>query len=186
VPDQQRIIVLGIGNPLVRDEGVGIRIIEELMSSYEWPGNVRLIDAGTMGLGILNLFKECDYMLIVDAVDGTGLEPGTVVRLTPEEIAPNQVRHSLHDTRFVDVLESAELLGYRPEADCVGVQVKELVSVNIGLTPQVEAAVPDAVEAALQILAERGVRPTASSGSSSDARLLESIRTGEPAPDPHE
>jgi hydrogenase maturation protease len=180
VSDQERIIVLGIGNPLVRDEGVGIRIIEELMSSYEFPDNVQLIDAGTMGLSILSLFRDCDYMLIVDAVDGTGHEPGTVVRVSPEDIAPNQVKHSLHDNRFIDVLEAAELVGTRPAADCIGVQVKELVSVVIGLTPEVEAAVPVAVEAALQVLAEHGVVAQPRTDVSEDGRLLEAMRIGEP------
>ncbi|MDO8964828.1 MAG: HyaD/HybD family hydrogenase maturation endopeptidase [Coriobacteriia bacterium] len=173
----ERVMVMGIGNPLMRDEGIGVRVIETMMSTLAFPDNVELVDAGTMGMGILNLFQQCDYMLIVDAVDGTGEAPGTVVRFTPEDIAPNQVRHSMHDTRFIDVLQAAELMGHRPEADCIGVQIKEMDVVDIGLTPELEASVPAAVEAVLAVLAERGITAEPRADASVDARVLEAIRT---------
>ena len=110
----ERITVMGIGNPLMRDEGVGVRVIEVLMSVFEFPDNVTLVDAGTMGMTILNLFQDCDYMLVIDAIAGTGEEPGTVVRLSAEDLAPNQVMHSLHDVRLVDVLQTAMLMGLEP------------------------------------------------------------------------
>ncbi len=178
----ERITVLGIGNPLVKDEGVGVRVAEILMSALRFPDNVAIIDAGTMGMAILNLFRDCDYMLIVDAVDGTGQPPGTVIRMSPEDIAPNQVRHSLHDTRFIDVLEAAELIGARPEAECIGIQVAQMSEIEIGLTPEVEAAVPAAVEAVLTVLAERGVSASPSSGPDVGASVLEAIRTFKTGP----
>lgn len=174
----KRVLVMGIGNPLVKDEGVGVRVIEEMMATLRFPEGVTLMDAGTMGMGILNLFQECDYMLVIDAVDGTGQPPGTVVRLTPEEIAPNQVLHSLHDMRFVDVLQAAELIGCRPATDCVGIQVADMDGIAIGLTPDVEAAIPAAVEAALSILREQGIETTPLDEAGEDARVLESIREG--------
>lgn len=179
---QERITVMGIGNPLVKDEGVGVRVIETIMASLAFPENVTVLDAGTMGMGILNLFKACDYLLVVDAVDGTGEPAGTVVRLSPEDLAPNQVLHSLHDMRLVDVLDAATLMGTRPEAECVGIQVLDMDGVAIGLTEPVEAAVPAAVAAVLQILGERGVSGTPRRDASIDARVLEAIRTGIASP----
>ncbi len=180
----ERIMVMGIGNPLMIDEGVGVRVIETLMATLEFPSNVELIDAGTMGMGILNLFNRCDYMLVIDAIDGTGYEPGTVVRLTPEDLAPNQVMHnSLHDLRFADVLQASELTGTRPEADCIGVQIADMSHIEIGLTPAVEAAVPAAVEAVLSVLAERGVTAVPRQDAPIDARILEAIRMFTPVPD---
>jgi hydrogenase maturation protease len=178
----ERITVMGIGNPLVKDEGVGVRVVEILMTSLTFPDNVTVIDAGTMGMGILNLFKECDYLLVVDAIDGTGEPAGTVVRLSPEDLAPNQVLHSLHDMRLVDVLEAATLLGARPEAECIGIQILDMDGVSIGLTEPVEAALPAAVSAVLQVLAERGVTAVERTDASVDARVLEAIRTGVAAP----
>jgi len=155
----ERILVMGIGNVLMRDEGVGCRVVEELHARYEFPATVEITDSGTMGMTILNLFREFDFVVVVDAVDGTGHEAGTVVRLSPEDIAPNQVRHSLHDTRFVDVLEAAELIGVRPEAECVGIQVEDMApaELTIGLSAPVEAAIDVAIDAVLTVLAERGV-----------------------------
>lgn len=173
----ERITVVGIGNPLMKDEGIGVRAIEVLMASCAFPENVTLIDAGTMGMSILHLFGECDYMLVVDAIDGTGEAPGTVVRLTPDDLAPNQVMHSLHDIRFVDVLEAAELMDIRPEADCIGIQIEDMSGVGIGLTPAVEAAIPAAVAAVLTVLAERGITAEPREDASVDARVLEALRT---------
>lgn len=176
---EERITVMGIGNPLMRDEGIGIRVVETLMTALEFPANVTLVDAGTMGMTILNLFQDCDYMLVVDAIDGSGERAGTVMRLTPEDLAPNQVMHSLHDVRLVDVLQSAMLMGLQPEVDCIGVQIEDMSDIGIGLSATVEAAVPDAVAAVLTLLAERGVAPTErpESEAGADAQVLKAIRT---------
>jgi hydrogenase maturation protease len=179
----ERITIMGIGNPLVKDEGVGVRVIEVMMSTLAFPDNVTLIDAGTMGMGILNLFQDCDYLLVIDAVDGTGEPAGTVFRMTPEDLAPNQIKHSMHDTRLVDVLEAAMLMGIQPEVDCVGIQVLDMDGVAIGLTQPVEDAVPAAVEAALVILAERGVTAQPQPNATIDGRILEAIRTWGAAPE---
>ncbi len=183
----ERVTVMGVGNPLMRDEGVGVRVAEVLMSSFAWPDNVTVLDAGTMGMGILNLFRDADYVLVVDAVDGTGEAPGTVVRMSAEDMAPNQVMHSLHDIRLVDVLEAAELMGIRPASDFIGVQIADMGAgserLEVGLTPAVEAAVPEAVAAVLVVLAEHGVEPRPRDGGGADARVLEALRTRGKMPD---
>lgn len=154
----ERVLVLGVGNPLVRDEGVGVRVAEILASSFTFPPNVTVLDAGTMGMSILNLIRDADYVLVVDAVTGTGAPPGTVIPFSAEEVVPNQVMHSLHDVRFADVLEAAELLGCRPQSDFVGVQVADLNGIDVGLSPAVEAALPRAVGAVLDMLSAHGIR----------------------------
>jgi len=153
----ERVLVMGVGNPLMRDEGVGNAVVDLLQRSYRESENVRFVDAGTMGMSILNLFRDVDYLLVIDAVQGTGEKPGTVVLMTPDDVAANQVMHSLHDMRLVDVLQAAELLETRPAADFVGVEVAEIVHMQPGLTAVVEAAVPRAAEAAVELLSRRGV-----------------------------
>lgn len=116
-----------------------------------------------MGMGLLNLFSEYDYMIVVDAVDGTGEPPGTVLAVAPEDIAPNTVFHdSMHDMRFIDVIQNAALIGWETEGIVVGVQIKDMapVELEIGLTPEVEAAVPVAVGAVVELLTEAGAAPT--------------------------
>lgn len=158
----ERILVLGIGNILMKDEGVGCRVVEELYARYQFPDNVAIEDSGTMGMMILNLLRQYDFVLVVDAVDGTGHAPGTVVRLAPEDIASSQVMHSLHDLRFVDVLQAAELIGVRPEGHVVGVQIEDMepAELTIGLSESVEAALDTALDAILTVLSERGIEAT--------------------------
>lgn len=154
-----RILVLGIGNILMLDEGIGNRIATDLESNYRFPDDVAVMDAGTMGLGMMHLFRGVEFLLVADAVDGTGHPAGTVVRVAPEDFAPNQVLHSLHDVRFVDVLNAAKMIDIMPEADCIGIQVENMspAELTIGLSAPVEAAVPRAIAAVLYVLEERGV-----------------------------
>jgi len=157
--DHARILVLGIGNILMMDEGIGNRIATDLEGNYRFPSDVKVMDAGTMGLGMMHLFRGVEFLLVADAINGSGHPAGTVVRVSPEDFAPNQVLHSLHDVRLIDVLNAAKLIDIMPEAECVGIQVEDMSppELTIGLTETLEAAVPRALAAVLFILEERGV-----------------------------
>jgi len=136
------------------DEGVGPRVAQELNEHHEIPEGVSVLDRGCMGMSLLADLKQADKVLVVDAVDNTGFAPGTVVTFKPEDIAPYQAFQGAHDTRLVDVLQALELLGYQPEVDCLGVQVENMSPAEycIGLTPQVEAAVPKLVQSCLDYI----------------------------------
>jgi hydrogenase maturation protease len=181
---EERILVMGVGNPLMRDEGVGPRVVELLRAGYEFPENVEVVDAGTMGFMILDVLRGFDRLIIVDALDGTDEPPGTVMLLTPDDFAPNQVMHSLHDTRLVDVLQAAELIDIRPETIAVGVQIESIQEWVLELSPAVEAALPTAAAAVLEQLHERGVvpAPRLSTSPDIDASIIESLRSYEPMP----
>jgi hydrogenase maturation protease len=140
------------------DEGVGPYIAQQLLARYEFPPQVEVADRGTMGMALLSDLKRFDIVLVVDAVDNTGEEPGTVVTFLPEEIAPYQAFHGAHDTRFVDVLQAAALMGYTPEGHCLGVQVQNMhpATYTTGLTPPVQAAVPLMISAILGFLTQHG------------------------------
>lgn len=173
--ENPRVLVLGIGNILMMDEGIGNRIATDLQANYVFPDDVRVMDAGTMGLGMMHLFRGVEFLLVADAVNGTGHPAGTVVRVSPDSFAPNQVLHSLHDVRLVDVLNAAKLIGIMPEADCIGVQVEDMSppELTIGLTATVEAAVPRAIAAVLYVLEERGI--IAEPSPEGDAELLAAV-----------
>ena len=176
--DAPRTLVMGIGNPLMGDEGFGPRVVEELLSRYAIPEDLQVIDAGTMGFTILNLFSEADRVLVVDALDGTGHEPGTLLTLTPEDMAPSQIMHSLHDTRLTDVLQAAQLIGLEPEVTCIGVQIERIVHWNTELSPVVEAAIPLACDAVAEVLTAWGVTlHTRTEAAGNDARIITALRT---------
>ncbi|GAB4275230.1 MAG: HyaD/HybD family hydrogenase maturation endopeptidase [Coriobacteriia bacterium] len=174
------VLVLGIGNPLVGDEGVGVRVLEHLLSNWDFGNGVELVDAGTMGMSMLGLLADRDEVIVADAVDGTGTEPGTVTVFSPDELASSQVLHSLHDIKLTDVLQAAALLGQTPRVRVVGVQVGEMRQGVIGLTPPVEAAVSVAAAEVLRLLHDIGVSPREAVRGDDPTRVLRAIHTKEP------
>ena len=157
-----KICVMGIGNILLMDEGVGPYVVKRLQEQYVFPSSVQVQDCATMGLALLPIFEKFDYIVTVDAVDDPELEPGTVVSFAPDDIAPRAAGPvaSAHEMTFADVLGAARMLNYKCEGHCVGVQVENMSPSEfyIGLSPAVEAAVPQMIETVLGMLWQLGVR----------------------------
>lgn len=152
--------MLGIGNMLLMDEGAGPAVARHLREECELPCGVDVLDCATMGLALISELRDHDLVIAVDAVDGTGLPPGTVVRFSPGDVARRAgVPASAHDTTFADVIDAARLLGYEPRCECVGIQVANMSPAGFAmeLSPAVEAAVPAAALVVLDILAENGI-----------------------------
>lgn len=176
----ERILVMGVGNPLMRDEGAGPRVAEILMDAYVFPDNVSVIDAGTMGLSILDLMIDIDRLIVVDAIKDTEHPAGTVLLLTPEDLADNQVMHSLHDMRLSDVLQHAALLDRMPKsAILIGIQIDAIEQWVLELSPEVEAALPIAASAVLDELDKLGIVPKPREGSDVHAGIIRALRTYE-------
>jgi len=179
----ERILVMGVGNPLMRDEGIGPRVVEMLLTQFEFPDNVEVVDAGTMSYMILDMLREVDRLVIVDAIKDTEHPAGTVMLLTPEELAANQVMHSMHDLRVVNVLEAAALVGTAPETVVVGVQIDTIEEWVLDLSEPATEALPIACACVLDQLRDRGVVPTPRTGESIDARIIEALRSYAPLPE---
>ena len=131
------ILVLGIGNLIMTDDGVGVRTIHLLQERYYFPDNVDVIDGGTLGLDLLTYLDGIQRLIIVDAVE-TGGPPGTLVRLTGEEIkVAFRTMLSPHQAGLQDLLLVAGLQGFAPvEMILLGVQPEEIV-MGTELTPTV-------------------------------------------------
>ena len=153
----ERVLILGAGNTVMADEGVGPRCIEMLDALFDFSEGVTLVDVGTTGLGMLDLLRDVDHVIVLDAAKDTGHPAGTVVLFTPEDLATHQVLHSAHDMRFIDVLKSATLMGIDLRSVViVAVQVQDLSEWVLELSPPVQEAVPIACAAALQQLEKLG------------------------------
>ena len=145
-----RVVVIGLGNPLRGDDGVGPRVVAELRRRG-LPEGVEAVDGGTGGLDLLRMMEGWDRVVVVDAAD-MGREPGQFVRFTPEEArlmeAPD--RFSFHHAGLAEVLSLARALD-RPLPPLVifGVQ-PERVGWEEKLSPAVEQAIPALVEAVLR------------------------------------
>ncbi|MCD1294442.1 hydrogenase [Methanocella sp. CWC-04] len=143
--------ILGCGNALVGDDGVGIRVIEKLQE-MDLPENVECIDAGVGGLNILSWIEDADKVVIIDAVQ-TGNEPaGTIYRFTDKELPPSGMfMLSLHDLNLVDTINVGRMVQKMPsEIIIYGVEVKRLIEFTKELTPEVEAAIPELIELVLE------------------------------------
>ncbi len=133
-------LVVGVGNILQRDDGVGLRVLETL-ASLPLPADVELYEAGTAAIELASVIERRDLVVAIDAIDA-GQQPGAVFRFEPDQLRP-LIRSaiSLHDVHFLDALDETKLLGRAPKRVVVfAVQIAD-ASLGIGLTPAVEAVV---------------------------------------------
>ncbi len=146
----KRTLILGLGNPLQGDDGVGCYIAETLQRQT-LPDDVEVIDGGTPGIGLLNLFEGRQCVIIVDAAE-MGMNAGEYRRFEPHEIVltgSNQ-RFSLHRTGVIDALALARVLNIAlPKIVFFGVQPAR-VEWRETLSPAVQAALPRVIEAVLR------------------------------------
>lgn len=132
----------------MKDDGIGAHVVCEL-ENLRLPKGVMVLDAGTRGFRLVDLMREAPRVIFLDAVD-MGEKPGTVKRFTPQEIkvVADKVRFSLHEVGLPQVLHLASLLGVSPEVVIFGIQPKDLGR-GIGLSPELERAVPTIIESVL-------------------------------------
>lgn len=148
--DGRRIVVLGVGNVLLTDEGVGIRAVEELSKMRFPEDKVEFIDGGTEGYGLIAMIEGAERLIVVDAVDARS-EPGTIYRFTPEDVLPDEnekkpsARWSLHDVGLIDALQLAKFVGNYCDTILFGIQPKTL-EWGMELSPEIAAKLPRLVE----------------------------------------
>jgi hydrogenase maturation protease len=150
-----RVLVLGLGNPLLGDDGAGLRMLEGVEAAGPWPANVRLVDGGTWGMSLLPDVIDAERLLVLDAVR-TGREPGTVVR-GEDDAVPRWYSHpvSPHQVDLREVLGAAELLEALPTPlVVVGIEPHTTDALHVGLTDAVEAAIARAVAEGVRVLRE--------------------------------
>jgi hydrogenase maturation protease len=143
-----KVIIIGIGNLLLMDEGIGIHVINEL-ERHKLPENVDIYDGGTGGFKLIDLMHEAKRVIFIDAVE-TGKAPGTITTFKSKDVRSiyPKKKYSLHDTDLLEVIKMVELLDNPPEIEIVGVQPK---IINYGLAPSKELrdVMPDIINTML-------------------------------------
>ncbi|MFI3272350.1 MAG: HyaD/HybD family hydrogenase maturation endopeptidase [Pseudomonadota bacterium] len=144
----KKLLVLGIGNMLLTDEGVGVFAAEALQKET-WPENVSIMEAGTFTQDIFYLFEDYDALIVLDILH-TNSEPGTIYRLGEDDLVQKESqRLSIHDIDLLDSLTMAELLcGRRPSMRVVGIEPYDYNTWNIGLSEVLQPVFPKFLEAA--------------------------------------
>jgi hydrogenase maturation protease len=134
-------LILGVGNILLGDEGIGIRVVEELTNRYAFPEEVMVLDGGTAGIELLRYIEGRDHLILIDAMRA-GLEPGTVFRVEGEDVPKRfMTRISPHQIGLSDLLAAGiltdqipkriTLFGIEPERLETGIYLTETVAVNL-------------------------------------------------------
>jgi hydrogenase maturation protease len=151
-----RTLVLGLGNPLISDDAVGLRVVERLKPLLADRGDVEVAEDYWGGLRLMEQMIGFDRAIVVDAVQ-SGAPPGTIHTLTPDGV-PTQRSASAHDVNLATALEFGRRAGARlPEnarIQIVAIEAADVLTFNERCTPAVEAAIPHAVEAVLRALKE--------------------------------
>jgi hydrogenase maturation protease len=156
----KRTLVLGLGNSLLADEGVGIHVLKRLQECYHFPPDVQLLDGGTLGLDLLHHVEAADRLLVIDALE-LGAEPGMRARLEGEQVpAFLSVKLSPHQIGLADLLAASRLRQAYPEqVVLLGVQ-PAVIDVGLDLSPSVAAEVDALAEEAVMELHRWGIVPS--------------------------
>jgi len=155
------ILVLGLGNIIMTDDGVGGRAVETLRARFTFPEGMRIEDGGTLGLDLLPMFEGVDKLLIIDALE-MDAAPGTLFRLEGEEV-PRALasKVSVHQMGIQDLLAVAELQGHLPGKLVVwGVQPRT-VEMGVELSCQVAGSFEELLRGVLEELRTWGVEAVA-------------------------
>lgn len=146
------VLVLGVGNVLMGDEGVGVQILRRLENETALPG-VRLLDGGTGGVNLLTEFEGVSAVILIDATrDGTAA--GTVTYLQPQRVGELPRGLGAHDFGLKDLFAAAALLGRMPELHLYTIAVEEIRPMCMELSPAVAGAMRPVI-AAVRTLATR-------------------------------
>ncbi len=154
-----KITILGVGNVLFCDEGVGVRVVEALMQQYSFPSHVTLVDGGVLGLNLLGVISEADHLIVVDAIRNGG-SPGTLYRLTGEDI-PKRIyaKNSLHQVDLLEALTLCQALDHVPETVILGVEPADIESLSIELSPVVKEKFNSLIDLVMKELSRFNIYP---------------------------
>ncbi len=141
----RKVLILGVGNILLSDDGFGVHLINSLADT-PFPPNVQVLEAGTVSHQLIPLFRELDHLIIIDVVEA-GDTPGSLFRFSPEDLQfTKEQMVSLHQISLIDVLTMAELTGGKPKTVIIGVQPKDVSTWSLELTEPVKAVIPKVKE----------------------------------------
>ncbi len=148
-------LILGIGNPIIGDDGVGFRVIEALQDDPP-QGDVTLTASDVSGLAILDQITDFDQVVIVDAIQTVNGKPGELYRLKVDDFRVTKHTISPHDVDLPTALEMGKLLKLKlpQKISIVAIEIPDANEFSTELTPPIAAAVPAAVKMVKDILAE--------------------------------
>ena len=138
--DKKKVLVLGIGNTLMGDEGIGVHVVNSL-GQWELPPNVETLDGGTGSFLLLEPMQSVDHVILVDAtIDGA--PSGTIRRLRPKFSKDYPRTLTAHDIGLKDLIDAFYLMGDTPEVTLFAVSIPPLGEMSTELSPEIVPLVP--------------------------------------------
>ena len=156
----KRVVILGVGNVLLSDEGVGVHVANTLTDMH-LPQGVEVVEGGTDGFRLMNVVEGAGRLVVVDAVKGGGA-PGSIYRFDINDVPtfPDAYKTSVHQIGILEVVHLSKLIGEAPETTIIGIEPKSL-GIGMELSPEVKSKLPRIIEVVL----EEVKRPAPSVGS---------------------
>jgi hydrogenase maturation protease len=152
----ERVTIVGLGNPLMGDDGLGVAAAAKLRDEWVLPPGVEVLDGGTWGMRLLPAIEDAEWLLLIDAID-LARPPGSAIELTGREIPRTlSVKLSPHQIDLSEVLALTELRGTLPRhMVAIGVQ-PETIAFGAAMSPRVEATLESLVETVVARLEQWG------------------------------
>ncbi len=145
----QSILVMGVGNYLMGDEGIGVQVIQN-MTKVDLPESIDILDGGTGGLLLLSCFEVYPVVIFIDATMD-GKEPGTISVLKPKFASDFPSALSVHDVGLKDMIEAVYLMDHVPEIHLITVSIEEIAPMTIELSDSVKKVIPEVIEVILEL-----------------------------------
>ena len=152
-----KIVVIGIGNILFKDEGIGVYLARYLQKNYSFNKDIEIIDGGTLGFKLMRYYQEYDKVIILDTVSIED-KPGAIYNIPSDVLLGlGAYRKTAHEVEVVEMLEICSLLESIATVNIIGVVPKDIESVEIGLSDEIKKAFNGLIDTTLQELQKAGV-----------------------------
>lgn len=138
----ESILVLGIGNYLMGDEGVGVQLIQK-MNTLKLPSYLDILDGGTGGFLLLSCIEAYGHIIFVDATMD-GKKPGSISLIKPKFASDFPSALSVHDVGLKDMIEAVYLMDNRPDIQLLTISIKEMKPMTLELSDEVASSIPEA------------------------------------------
>lgn len=146
IKSKKKILILGIGNILHKDDGLGVSIVNEISESVkDLPKYVEVADGGTLGYDLLPLMSGREKIVIVDALKVDDV-PGSIYRFPAKHLTDTNNKYSLHEMGVKKIIDMLTLTGETPDIEIIGVVPEDIQSLEIGVSDSVKKSIPKAVE----------------------------------------
>lgn len=147
-----KILVLGLGNLVLKDEGVGIHAVQR-MQRDTLPEGIDILDGGTGGIFMIGTLQQYDHVIMIDATLDTN-PPGTVRRLKPKYSTDYPRLMSAHEIGLKDMIDAMIVQDHIPDIDLVIVSARDVQEIGMELSPPVEKALPKIMDTVNEIIQE--------------------------------